>query len=154
MIAHARQTLPPDVFWKRSRHFLEEWDRLDDEIREYLTTLPDDAAQRSAASGEEAFSAAIPQIAAKNTAHILGTEGVRLEFRRGAGGEIIQTYELRGARAWGILQALAGAPPEEAVPAPALEVLKDRLDAVEFAMVEARNFLDSLILGEGLEEGD
>src|SRR5437764_173803 len=32
MIAHARQTLTPDAFWKRARIWMEEWDRLDDEI--------------------------------------------------------------------------------------------------------------------------
>ena len=43
MIAHARQTLPPDVFWKRTRLWLEEWDRLDDEIREFSKPLGADA---------------------------------------------------------------------------------------------------------------
>jgi len=154
MIAHARQTLPPDAFWKRCRHWMEEWDRLDDEIRGYLTTLPDEAANRTVEEAENAFRSAIPGITAKNTAHVLGSEGVRLEFRSRTTGDVIQTYELRGARAWGILQSLAGMPPEQSVPGPALEVLKDRLDAVEFAMVEARNFLDSLILGEGMDEHD
>jgi hypothetical protein len=154
MIAHARQTLPPDTFWKRTRHWTEEWDRLDDEIRDYLTTLPDDAASRTVEEGESAYASAIPAITAQNTAHVLGSEGVRLEFRSRSSGDIIQTYELRGARAWGILQSLAGLPPEHSVPAPALEVLKDRLDAVEFAMVEARNFLDNLILGGEMDEHD
>jgi hypothetical protein len=152
MIAHARQTLPPDAFWKRTRHWMEEWDRLDDEIREYLTTLPDEADTRAPEAAEAAYAAAIPTITARNTAQILGNEGIRLEFRTGASGDLIQTYELRGARAWGILQSLAGMPPERTLPAPALDVLKDRLDAVEFAIVEARNLVDSMLLGEDVEE--
>src|SRR2546422_10521041 len=72
MIAHARQTLPPDAFWKRTRHWMEEWDRLDDEIRAYLTTLPDDADQRSQVDAEGAFRPAIPSSTAQNNADNLG----------------------------------------------------------------------------------
>jgi hypothetical protein len=152
MLARARQTLPPDSFWKRARIWVEEWDRLDDEIRDYLTTLPQDAESRSAEAGEAAYQEAFPEITAKNTAAILGNEGVRLEFRLRGSGDLIQTYELRGARAWAMLQAFAGVPPEQSLPAPALDILKDRLDAAEFHLAEARNFVDNLILGEGQDE--
>jgi hypothetical protein len=50
-----------------------------------------------------------------------------------------------------MLQSLAGAPREQAVPSPALDILKDRLDAVEFAIVEARNLVDQLLLGESVD---
>src|SRR2546422_9941944 len=93
MIAHARQTLPPDLFWKRTRIWMEEWDRLDDEIRAYLTGLPEGAESRSEPEADAAFQAEFPTIAAKNTAAVLGGEGVRLEFRTRARGDLIQTYE-------------------------------------------------------------
>jgi hypothetical protein len=151
MIAHARQTLPPDLFWKRTRIWMEEWDRLDEEIRTYFTDLPEGAEARSEAEANAAIQAELPTIAAKNTAAVLGSEGVRLEFRSRTGGDLIQTYELRGARAWAVLQMLAGTPPEPELTSPALDALKDRLDAAEFAITEARTFVDSLLLGEPFE---
>jgi hypothetical protein len=145
LLANARQTLPPEDFEKEATRWLSEWDRLDREIRAYLTRLPEGAEYRNAEEGVAAYRALEDQAHAKNTAHVMSGQRVRLEFRL-ADGELVQVYELRGARAWGILQTMAGQPPEGgAVPQAELEALKDRLDAIEAALVDARHMTERLL---------
>jgi hypothetical protein len=144
LLANARQTLPPEAFQTESTRWLAEWDRLDRDIRAYLIQLPEGAEHRDAAEGRAAYQALDPQARAKNTAHVMTGQRVRLEFRLGDG-ELVQVYELRGARAWGVLQTLAGQPPDQSVPQAELEALKDRLDAIEVALVDARRMTERML---------
>jgi hypothetical protein len=144
LLANARQTLPPEAFQTESTRWLAEWDRLDRDIRAYLIRLPEGAEHRDAEEGQAAYQALDPQARAKNTAHVMAGQRVRLEFRMGDG-ELVQVYELRGARAWGVLQTLAGQPPDQPVPQAELEALKDRLDAIEAALVDARRMTERML---------
>jgi hypothetical protein len=144
LMANARQTLPPDAFEKEAERWLSEWERLDRDIRAYLTRLPEGAEHRDAEVGAVAFRAMEGDAYAKNTAHVMSGQKVRLEFRL-PDGELVQVYELRGARAWGMLQALAGQPPEAPVPQADLEALKDRLDAIEAALADARRMTERML---------
>jgi hypothetical protein len=144
LLANARQTLPPEAFHAESSRWLTEWDRLDRDIRAYLTQLPEGAEHRDDDEGRAAYQALNPQARAKNTAHVMTGQRVRLEFRLGDG-ELVQVYELRGARAWGVLQTLAGQPPDQPVPQAELEALKDRLDAIEAALVDARRMTERML---------
>jgi hypothetical protein len=144
LLANARQTLPPEAFQTESTRWLAEWDRLDRDIRAYLIRLPEGAEHRDAEEGQAAYQALDPQARAKNTAHVMAGQRVRLEFRLGDG-ELVQVYELRGARAWGVLQTLAGQPPDQPVPQAELEALKDRLDAIEAALVDARRMTERML---------
>src|SRR5947199_168970 len=47
LLANARRTLPPEAFRREAERRLEEWNRLDQAIRAYLTDLPADAASGS-----------------------------------------------------------------------------------------------------------
>ena len=49
MLAHARRTLTPESFYAQSKGWLLEWDRLEAEMRAYLST-PLDAAPAEPAS--------------------------------------------------------------------------------------------------------
>lgn len=144
LLANARQTLPPEEFEKEAARWLSEWERLDRDIRAYLTRLPEGAERRDATEGKAAYRAMEEDARAKNTAHVMTGQRVRLEFRL-PDGELVQVYELRGARAWGILQTLAGQPPEQPVPQADLEALKDRLDAIEAALVDARRMTERML---------
>jgi hypothetical protein len=144
LLANARQTLPPEAFEKEASRWLSEWDRLDREIRVYLSHLPEGAEHRDAEAGAAAYQALEGEAYAKNTAHVMSGNRVRLEFRL-PDGELVQVYEMRGARAWGMLQTLAGQPPEQPVPQADLEGLKDRLDAIEAALVDARRMTERML---------
>ena len=144
LLANARQTLPPGDFEKEAGRWLSEWERLDQEIRSYLTRLPEGAEHRDAEAGAVAFRAMEGDAYSKNTVHVMSGQRVRLEFRL-PDGELVQVYELRGARAWGMLQSLAGQPPEAPVPQAELEALKDRLDAIEAALVDARRMTERML---------
>jgi hypothetical protein len=144
LLANARQTLPPSEFEKEAARWLSEWDRLDREIRAYLTLLPEGAEHRNLDEGEALYRSLEDQARAKNTAHVMTGQRVRLEFRL-PDGELVQVYELRGARAWGMLQSLAGQPPDQPVPHADLETLKDRLDAIEAALVDARRMTERML---------
>jgi hypothetical protein len=144
LLANARQTLPPEGFEKEVSRWLKEWDRLDREIRTYLTVLPPGAESRDAEEGDAAYRALEGDAHAKNTAHVMSGQRVRLEFRL-PDGELVQIYELRGARAWGMLQSLAGHAPEGSSPMADLEALKDRLDAIEAALVDARRMTERML---------
>lgn len=48
MLAHARRTLTPDSFQAQSRGWLKEWERLEAEAREYLTSPMDTPSCESA----------------------------------------------------------------------------------------------------------
>jgi hypothetical protein len=149
LLANARRTLPPEAFRRESARRLEEWNRLDQAIRSYLTDLPEGAGERSEEQGEADYQAAMPEAMGKNTAAVLQGQRVRLEFRMGSG-ELVQTIELRGARAWGMLQALSGEPPERPLPQAEIEAIKDRVDVIEAALVDVRVSLERL-LTEGVE---
>ena len=41
MLAHARRTLSPESFRAQSKGWLSEWERLEAEMREYLSVPPD-----------------------------------------------------------------------------------------------------------------
>ena len=41
MLAHARHTLTPQSFQAQSKGWLREWDRLEADIRRYLSSMPD-----------------------------------------------------------------------------------------------------------------
>lgn len=144
LLANARQTLPPDAFEKEATRWLSEWDRLDEQIRAYLTRLPEGAERRDPEEGAAAYRALEGEARSKNTAQVMSGQRVRLEFRL-ADGELVQVYELRGARAWGVLQSLAGQPPDRPVPQADLELLKDRLDAIEAALVDARQMTERML---------
>lgn len=144
LLANARQTLPPEEFEREAARWLSEWERLDRDIRAYLTRLPDGAGRRDPAEGSAAYRAMEGEARAKNTAHVMSGQRVRLEFRL-PDGELVQVYELRGARAWGMLQTLAGQPPEHPIPQADLEALKDRLDAIEAALVDARRMTERML---------
>lgn len=144
LLANARQTLPPDAFEKEAARWLSEWDRLDRDIRAYLSHLPAGAEKRDPVEGEAAYQALEGEARDKNTAHVMAGNRVRLEFRL-PDGELVQVYEMRGARAWGMLQTLAGQAPEHPVPLADLEALKDRLDAIEAALVDARRMTERML---------
>jgi hypothetical protein len=144
LLANARQTLPPAQFEKEAARWLSEWGKLDDELRTYLSTLPEGAENRDPEEGQSAYASMEAEARAKNTAHVMSGQRVRLEFRL-PDGELVQVYELRGARAWGILQTMAGQMPEKALPQAELESLKDRLDAIEAALVEARHMTEQML---------
>jgi hypothetical protein len=150
LLANARRTLPPGAFQREAARRLEEWSRLDQSIRAYLTALPEDAAQRSEEEGQSAYEAAIPEARGKNTAAVLQGQRVRLEFRMGSG-ELVQTIELRGARAWGMLQALSGEAPSRPLPEAEIEAIKDRVDVIEAALVDVRISLERLLVDGGEE---
>jgi hypothetical protein len=152
LLANARRTLPPEAFRREAERRLEEWNRLDQSIRSYLTDLPPDAAQRSEEEGHAAFEAGVPDARSQNTATVLGGQRVRLEFRMGSG-ELVQTIELRGARAWGMLQALSGEQPGRPMPEAEIEALKDRVDVIEAALVDVRISLERLLVDGGDGEG-
>lgn len=145
LLANARRTLPPEAFRREAAKRLDEWSRLDQEIRAYLTDLPEGAAERSEEEGEAQFEADRPAAAGKNTASVIAGQRVRLEFRLGSG-EVVQTIELQGARAWGMLQALSGEPPSRPLPAAEIEAIKDRVDVIEAALVDVRQSLERLLL--------
>ncbi len=48
MLAHARRTLTPESFQDQSKGWLMEWERLETEIREYLSTPPEPALAEAA----------------------------------------------------------------------------------------------------------
>ena len=73
---------------------------------------------------------------------------MRLEFRMGSG-ELVQTIELRGARAWGMLQALSGEQPSRPMPEAEIEAIKDRVDVIEAALVDVRQSLERLLVDGG-----
>ena len=148
LLANARRTLPPEAFRREADRRLEEWNRLDQAIRTYLTTLPEDAAGRSEEEGEAEYQAAIPTAQSRNTASVLAGQRVRLEFRMGSG-ELVQTIELRGARAWGMLQALSGEQPSRPMPEAEIEAIKDRVDVIEAALVDVRLSLERLLVDGG-----
>jgi len=148
LMANARRTLPPEAFRRESERRLDEWNRLDQAIRAYLTQLPEGAEKRSEEEGLVEFEAAAPAARTQNTATVLGGQRVRLEFRMGSG-ELVQTIELRGARAWGMLQALSGEQPSRAVPEAEIEAIKDRVDVIEAALVDVRISLERLLLDGG-----
>ena len=148
LLANARRTLPPEAFRRESARRLEEWSRLDQSIRAYLTELPEGAAQRTEEEGEAEFKAALPAARSQNTASVLAGQRVRLEFRMGSG-ELVQTIELRGARAWGMLQALSGEAPARQMPEAEIEAIKDRVDVIEAALVDVRLSLERLLVDGG-----
>jgi hypothetical protein len=148
LLANARRTLPPEAFRREAERRLDEWNRLDQAIRAYLTDLPADAAQRSEEEGQEQFEAASLEARSQNTASVLGGQRVRLEFRMGSG-ELVQTIELRGARAWGMLQALSGEQPSRPMPEAEIEAIKDRVDVIEAALVDVRISLERLLVDGG-----
>jgi hypothetical protein len=152
LLANARQTLPPAQFEKEAARWLSEWEKLDGELRAYLSKLPEGAENRDEEEGQAQYKAMEADARAKNTAHVMSGQRVRLEFRL-PDGELVQVYELRGARAWGILQTMAGQMPEKTPPQAELESLKDRLDAIEAALVEARQMTERM-LGVELDEDD
>jgi hypothetical protein len=145
LLANARRTLPPEAFRRESARRLEEWNRLDQSIRTYLTELPEGAAQRTEEEGEAEFKAAMPAARSQNTASVLAGQRVRLEFRMGSG-ELVQTIELRGARAWGMLQALSGEEPARPMPEAEIEAIKDRVDVIEAALIDVRQSLERLLV--------
>jgi hypothetical protein len=148
LLANARRSLPPEAFRRESARRIEEWNRLDQQIRAYLTDLPPDAAQRTEEEGEAEFQANIPAARSQNTASVLAGQRVRLEFRMGSG-ELVQTIELRGARAWGMLQALSGEQPSRPMPEAEIEAIKDRVDVIEAALVDVRLSLERLLVDGG-----
>lgn len=48
MLAHARRTLTPDSFQAQSRGWLKEWERLEAEAREYLSSPVDTSVREPA----------------------------------------------------------------------------------------------------------
>src|SRR5260370_39431436 len=125
LLANARRTLPPEAFRRESARRLEEWNRLDQSIRAYLTELPEGAAQRTEEEGEAEFKAALPAARSQNTASVLAGQRVRLEFRMGSG-VLVQTIELRGVPAWGMLKELSGVAPARQIPEVEIEATKER----------------------------
>lgn len=145
LLANARRTLPPEAFQREAARRLDEWNRLDQQIRAYLTDLPEGAAQRSEEEGQAEYQASMPAAHSQNTASVLAGQRVRLEFRLG-NGDLVQTIELRGARAWGMLQALSGEAPSRPVPEAEIEAIKDRVDVIEAALVDVRQSLERLLV--------
>lgn len=50
ILAHGRRTLSPESFAAQSKGWLKEWDRLEADIRDYLSTPPSDHELQAAAA--------------------------------------------------------------------------------------------------------